>query len=63
MTTSCEAHHKPLNFYCFDKTCKQTPLCCVICVKNLHNKCENNLLMEKEGVEERIQIMEKEVDP
>lgn len=48
MTSNCEAHKKKILYYCLDKSCKKNPSCCVICIKNDHNKCKDELLVECE---------------
>lgn len=48
---------------CLDPNCaKETSSCCILCVKNDHSNCKDDLLLNPEQFKEKVQIMESSFD-
>lgn len=54
----CNYHGEREAIYiCLDPVCKKEPKCCLICVKNDHHKCNDNLVIKQSKVPSYVQIM------
>lgn len=60
---TCEDHKKQILYYCLDPRCKSPPASCIICIKNIHYKCKDELLIESWEKEEKINLIKNEQDP
>lgn len=36
------------DFLCLDNNCTEKPDCCILCIKEMHNNCQDGLIIEKE---------------
>ncbi len=59
----CEEHNKFVLYYCLDQRCKKNPSCCVICIKNEHNKCKDEMIIESEVARDTINLIKSDLDP
>lgn len=46
--STCPDHKKEILYICFDKACKKNPNSCVLCIKNDHIKCKDDMIVEKD---------------
>lgn len=46
-----------------DPKCNENSLACVLCIKNKHRKCDDNLVILKQDAKEKVVILENIVDP
>ena len=60
---TCSEHSKAILYYCMDPRCKKAPQSCIICIKNDHHKCKDELLVESDEKEEKINLIKSEQDP
>ena len=60
----CKTHpKKTLSFYCLDGKCKKQPITCILCIKNDHNQCNDDLIVARSNAEDKILLKENETDP
>lgn len=64
MSDKCKIHQtRELDFYCVDPHCKEDAIGCVICIKNNHKNCNDDLIVLKEEAKDKIKILDNETDP
>ena len=53
----CASHpHRPASFVCMDSNCIKTPICCIICIKNDHNTCNDKCILSVSELSSKITI-------
>lgn len=52
----CNVHHEILSYTCLDPNCNESPNLCMICVKELHADCQDDLLIENEKMDKEVEI-------
>ena len=53
----CEDHENyQIRYICMEQLCKDNSLCCVMCIKHLHKKCDENLFVDISEISKRIEI-------
>lgn len=64
MSDNCSEHtSRKLEFYCMDPSCKESSLGCVLCIKNKHKNCKDDMVILKEESGSKIKILENQFDP
>ena len=54
----CSVHsNRPFKYICMDLDCIKHPNCCIICVKNNHRSCQDKLILEKNSLKEKLEIL------
>ena len=59
---TCSEHQKELTYFCLNKNCTKNSICCFLCIKNHHNKCSDELIIEKEEAKEMLKFKEEEIN-
>ncbi len=60
---NCKEHpNKKIDYYCLDKFCKKNSACCMICIKNKHQTCEDNFIITK-NEQNKLKILPQQSDP
>lgn len=52
-----------MEFYCMDPSCKENSFACVICIKNKHKSCKDELIISQENAKNQITVLENQFDP
>lgn len=60
---TCSTHNKPIIYYCFNPSCTQQAVSCMLCLKNNHHKCPDDLVVDKNEVGTKLNILENQIDP
>ncbi len=58
----CENHKRIYIYYCLEPNCKKNTLCCILCVKNDHSNCHDDLILNREEASEKIKFLKNEND-
>ena len=57
----CKFHPLNKNLYvCLEDSCIKNPIICMICIKNNHKNCNNDLIIEKNEFVKRIKFVDKQ---
>jgi len=57
----CEHHpSKLVQFACFDSRCSKPAQCCVLCIKNDHNKCKDEFIILIREIENKVDLVKPE---
>jgi hypothetical protein len=60
----CTLHpNKALVYLCLDSKCSKSSLNCIICIKNEHTKCHDDLIFEKDEAAQKIKFLDPQIDP
>lgn len=55
----CEDHQNyQIRYICMEQLCKDNSLCCIMCIKHSHKKCDEQLFVDIEEIDKRIEIEE-----
>lgn len=61
--SNCKDHNKPVIYFCFNPHCTSSSQACILCIKNNHTKCPDDLLVDKNEVNVKVNILENQIDP
>lgn len=51
----CSVHSdRPCRYVCMDISCCEPALCCILCIKNKHQSCDDKFILERESLDEQI---------
>lgn len=51
----CPLHpDRPVRYVCLDTTCSEKSLCCILCIKNKHQNCDDKLIIERGVLPDKI---------
>ena len=49
-------------YICMDSNCNLDPEICILCIKNNHNSCEDNLIIKRNQIYQKTSVLASQTD-